>query len=184
MPDIFLDPAADQSVESVILGPYRPWTHHKNMGGNGLDYPRHSGRILDLKESKAGAVNYFVQQIDPIICPGIVLCSVPSHDPEKLDSGIRRLAEALSALQGRVHVADGLVRTVKVPKLAHGGDRSIEVHLNSIRVNTPDLVRKRNVLLLDDVTTTGNSLMACRQLLLKSGAARVGMLSLGRTNYQ
>ena len=37
------------------------------------------------------------------------------------------------------------------------------------------------VLLLDDVTTTGNSLIACRDILLKNGADDVIMFALGKT---
>ena len=36
-------------------------------------------------------------------------------------------------------------------------------------------------MLLDDITTTGNSLMACRDILLANGARSVEMLALGRT---
>ncbi len=37
------------------------------------------------------------------------------------------------------------------------------------------------VILLDDVTTTGNSLIACRDILLKNGADDVIMFALGET---
>jgi len=37
------------------------------------------------------------------------------------------------------------------------------------------------VILLDDVTTTGNSLRACRDILLENGADYVMMFALGKT---
>lgn len=36
------------------------------------------------------------------------------------------------------------------------------------------------VLLMDDVTTTGNSLYACREILLNHGASNVEMFALGK----
>lgn len=36
------------------------------------------------------------------------------------------------------------------------------------------------VLLMDDVTTTGNSLYACRDILLARGAGKVEMFALGK----
>ena len=36
------------------------------------------------------------------------------------------------------------------------------------------------ILLMDDVTTTGNSLYACREILLQNGAEHVEMFALGK----
>lgn len=36
------------------------------------------------------------------------------------------------------------------------------------------------VLLMDDVTTTGNSLYACKEILLQVGAEHVEMFALGK----
>ena len=47
-----------------------------------------------------------------------------------------------------------------------------------VQVPAMDNVR---VLLIDDVATSGNSLRACRDILLKNGAKKVYMLALGRT---
>lgn len=37
------------------------------------------------------------------------------------------------------------------------------------------------VLLMDDITTTGNSLYACKDILLENGAETVEMFALGKT---
>lgn len=37
------------------------------------------------------------------------------------------------------------------------------------------------ILLVDDVTTSGNSLSACKELLLSHGASRVAMFALGKS---
>ena len=41
-------------------------------------------------------------------------------------------------------------------------------------------VENETVFLLDDVTTTGNSLLACRDILMAKGARAVEMLALGK----
>ncbi len=43
-------------------------------------------------------------------------------------------------------------------------------------------VEGEDVLLLDDITTSGNSLLACRDILIANGAKRVEMLVIGRTD--
>jgi hypothetical protein len=62
-----------------------------------------------------------------------------------------------------------------------GGDRSVNIHLNSIKVNHPELILNKDVWVLDDVITTGNSMKACEALLRKSGAKNVYWFSMGKT---
>jgi predicted amidophosphoribosyltransferase len=87
----------------------------------------------------------------------------------------------LLARRNRTDATACLIRHTTINKLATGGDRSIEVHLNSIKVQNPNLIKDKRILLIDDVTTTHNSLFACKQLLLEAGAAQVYCLALGQT---
>lgn len=66
-------------------------------------------------------------------------------------------------------------------QLASGGDRSAEVHFNSIEVDPVVDIRGETFLLLDDITTSGNSLYACKRILLNHGASKVEMMALGKT---
>ena len=59
----------------------------------------------------------------------------------------------------------------------------MEVHLNSIRINRKcgiD-VSGKNVLLVDDVITTGNSVLACASILKDAGARNVFILTMAKT---
>lgn len=140
-----------------------------------------SGRCLDLKENQAPAVELFRGFLDAILLEGIAIAAVPSHDPAKIDSGIKSLARVLCSAGTRTDATSCLVRTTLIEKLAGGGNRSIQVHLNSIVVENVELIAGRAVLLLDDVTTSGNSLLACEQLLLRAGATIVQRFAIGKT---
>lgn len=166
--------------EIIAFGSYKPWTWHKLEGGDGSNYPTYSGKILDLKEGKDGAVPYFKDHILPHLGANVVIVTVPSHDPEKTGSGLAALVAALSGSNGRIDGSKYLKRTKKIDKLAHGGDRRVEVHLASIEVVNPALVRGKDVLILDDVTRTGNSMFACRKKLLEAGARSVECAAIGK----
>jgi hypothetical protein len=161
----------------VTCGTYHPYW----VGGvRNPSFSAHSGKILDLKDGMERGIEHFREFLEDKILPGIPIAVVPSSDPEKAKSGLCILGERLAAA-GRIDATGCLVRTKKIDKLAHGGNRAIEVHLESIVVQNAKLIKGKDVLLLDDVTTSGNSLAACKRLLLDAGASRVQMLAIGKT---
>lgn len=165
----------------AVYGDYLPWGVHRSAGGDRSNYPEYSGKILDLKDGKDAGVAYFRDQIATELMDGIVIVTVPSHDPAKLGVGLKKLVAELVSDSTRVDGSDCLVRTKKIDKLARGGDRGKEVHLNSVSVARVPLIKGKDVLLLDDVTKTGNSLNACRDLLLAAGARSVECATIGKT---
>lgn len=142
---------------------------------------RISGLILDVKEKKERGLNYFYQQLENLISKNVTICVVPSHEAsDKNQSGIAELARRL-AKDGRIDKVDFLLRNNTIAKLATGGERSVDVQLESLKTN-PDLSIEGDVILLvDDVTTSGNSLRACKEILLRNGAKRVAMFALGQS---
>ena len=115
---------------------------------------------------------------------------VPSSDPRSLFTGVRDLAKRMneksitsprtpkilerkSSIKTKEYNADGsfkekIYRTVKEHELTLGlaGNRS----LSGLKI-----------ILLDDVVTSGSSIIACRNLLLKANVRDVMMLGLGLT---
>ena len=174
---VFREQYGEHYDQLMYCGDYHPYRRHGEKNPN---FNAYSGFLLDLKENQAGAVERFRQFLEGLLAPDIPVAIVPSHDPAKTTSGLRTLGEMLAA-SDRIDAASCLVRTMKIDKLATGGDRSIQVHLNSIVVQNVQLIQGRDVVLLDDITTSGNSLEACRQLLMKAGAARVQKLALAKT---
>lgn len=139
-----------------------------------------SGKILDLKEGKTAAVKYFYNILDEEICHDVTICVVPSSDEEKKNTGMAMLGEMLAKDGRRINKVYYLQRRHSIEKLATGGNRNKSVHLQSITTVEDLDVRGDVILLMDDVTTTGNSLYACKEILLSKGAKKVEMFALGR----
>ena len=183
MGPIFKDGKQHENEEIISYGDYKPYGWHKHVeGGDSSNYPEHSRRILDVKEGKPRGVEHFARLLgdDLSEIDGFAIAVVPSHDPNSHTSGLRQIAAKL-ATGKRTDASGCLIRTAKINKLAHGGDRNIDIHLQTIRVDNPEKIRGRHVLLIDDVTKSGNSLRASSRLLYEAGAKFVQCVALGRT---
>ncbi len=163
----------------VLCGLYhRYWNPDKTRN---QAFDMYSGRILDVKEKKEKGISYFYDQLDEEICKNVAICVVPSHtQSDKNDSGIAELARRL-AHNGRIDKIDYLIRIKTIDKLAYGGSRDIGVQLRSLDVNPNMKIEGDVILIVDDVTTSGASLEACKEILYKHGAKRVAMLALGQS---
>lgn len=138
-----------------------------------------SSKILDLKEGKIPAIHYFYNLLNAEINKDVAICVVPSSDANIKESGIGKLGKML-AENGRKDMVHFLVREKSINKLATGGNRNIDIHFQSISTMNNMKIEGDVVLLMDDVTTTGNSLYACKEILLKKGAREVEMFALGK----
>lgn len=183
---IFSDDQNNKPDTVLHLGKYfKYWIYPDGEKIRNPNFDDFSSAILNLKNEEEYAITYFFNRLSNVLDDNFVVCYVPSHDPEKTHSGIRTLAQRLAT--HKPNVVDGtgcLVRTKKIPKLASGGNRSIAVHLGSLSVVNPELIRNKDVLLLDDVTTTHGSLLACKQLLQQAGAKSVQCVALGQTQLE
>ena len=54
---------------------------------------------------------------------------------------------------------------------------------NHLRIKNKELVKGQNILIMDDVCTTGATLYYCRRYLLEAGALEVKCMSLSQTIY-
>lgn len=137
--------------------------------------------VMDVKAGKIKALRHFFDLLHRDVDQGVTICYVPSSNPANINTGIKRIAYELCRY-GRIDATSCLQRHTEIQSAKMGGDRSKAVHYNSVRVVNRNLVQNRDVLLLDDVTTTNNSLLACKELLLRHGGARVVQcVALGQT---
>jgi phosphoribosylpyrophosphate synthetase len=165
----------------AYFGDYKPWGVHRQSGGTWDDFPVHSKNILDFKKGKTDPIAGFVGMIEPELPENIAIAIVPGHDPAKPGKGLPTIAAELAANGHRIHASRVLVRTKKIEKLANGGNRSEDVHDQSITVKDVHLIIDKDVLLLDDVAKTGNSLRVCQKKLLAAGARSVACAAIGKT---
>ena len=149
---------------------------------NDFDFTGYSLRILSLKNCEPSALEAFADCILSNLGNGFdCLAVVPSHCSDIDTSGIKVLSKEISRRMKLVDATSCLIRHKTIEKLSTGGNRSIETHLKSIQVVNKELIESKNVLLLDDVSTTGNSLKACKQLLELAGVKTVKSFVLGKT---
>jgi len=105
-----------------------------------------------------------------------LLVPVPLHPVRRRERGYdqaARLAEAWSRLSG-VPVANALARMRRTRQQAKLGARARAVNLRgAFGAVRPELVAGRHVALVDDVVTTGETLVAAEEALRAAGARRV-----------
>ena len=135
--------------------------------------------INALNAERQWPIKRLFARLDPILQPGIAIAVVPTHLAYQAFWPTRALARQL-AEQGRTDATACLVRHTTVKRITFGGPSTRELHRQTIRVENPELVAGRRVLLLDDIAKSGASLVACREMLLEAGATLVQAMALGR----
>lgn len=179
----------------LTLGVYEPyWVYTK---GNKHINPKFNnltgGHILNVKNyinetslKEAISVEYYSNKLIDALkgfnnLSNAVIAVVPSSKSNNFSEGLVRIAKAIEAKYKCKNITGCINRNQTIEKLSKGGKRDISVHTKSIEIkNIDDFICKR-VILLDDVTTTGNSLIACKNLLYQEGALDVVCIALGKT---
>jgi predicted amidophosphoribosyltransferase len=131
-----------------------------------------------LKIMVATFIKYFHSRL-PANNNEYVFCLVPSHNSATDNkNGIYYFGRWCSPIRANFD-KDIFIRYRTIDSLHDGGTRDIVVHLNSLRVKKN--VQGKCVVVIDDVTTTGNSLAACKALLLRAGCKKVILFSFSKT---
>jgi hypoxanthine-guanine phosphoribosyltransferase len=165
--------------EIFYLGVYQPFTGECE---GDFDFTEYTSRILELKNCNSLVIEDFADCIssnlhDDFDC----IVVVPPHQSEKDNSGIKILAQEIASKNNLIDATSCLIRYRTIDKLATGGNRSLETHLQSIKVVNKEIIKGKKLLLIDDVSTTGNSLKACQELLEYAGAKSVKSFVLAKT---
>ncbi len=111
-----------------------------------------------------------------------VICVIPTHAVGTAPSGVRTIAKQLCS-HLIINGTDAISRAFEIQKKTVGGSRDMQLEIKSLTVTDESIVRGRQVLLLDDVTTTGTSLKAGKCLIEQSGAEIVVLLALAKTQW-
>ena len=158
--------------------------HHyqPKRGGNNPNFDEVSQQILNLKDSKTPAIKRFANDLHAHIPKDVVLCIVP---PSRVGYGdnksIGLVAKELCNYD-RIDGTQCLFRHTELErKLSHGGSRNRATHENSIEVRNSQIFKNKDVWLIDDVVTTGNSMRVCAKKLIDNGAKEVHCIAVGAT---
>ena len=142
-----------------------------------------SEKLLELKNQTQNVVDFWCDELEQHWDKDFfAIAVVPSSSSKNKISGIHLVAKKI-AKSRQVPINDAtscLIRYRDIEKLASGGSRELTVHLQSIEVKNSHLIKDKNVLLVDDISTSGNSLSACKELLMKAGASKVKCVALGK----
>lgn len=201
----FTLPTEKNGINIFSCSPYYPY---RVNGERNSKFDSHSGFILTSKSSQernfGQAVRYFsnillsevpgwpLEQWQPVgtdlrMIHGRPLADVmlvPSSKVGKVSDGLAQIVERLCARDRRLFShATGLVRTREISKLAAGGSRQLRVHMESISFR-PRQHLSGLVVLVDDVCTSGNSLIACCDIIQRANPSTsvVGIV-LGKTTH-
>ena len=143
-----------------------------------------SYKLSKLKEKDPEAIQSLIgviEQRGEIDLSGPIAV-VPSHDPKDPDSGIRQVAQGLAQKKAGQDITHCLYRSNFVRSQSRNNSRrSWKKHLESLATRQHGLFEGEKVLLLDDVTTTGRSMIAARNKLYLAGAVEVLCLAIART---
>ena len=195
----FQDPEKNRLIDSdpekniITLGRYYP-----KHGRPYKDMDEFSNMILDIKkdetklDTKSGeyyyykeAINYFTNRLHAILSDTeeYVICVMPTHAVGTAPSGIRTIAKRLCS-PPIIDGTDVLSRVFEIPKKAIDGSRDLQLEIESLTLRNESIVNGRQVLLLDDVTTTGTSLKAGKYQLERAGVALVALHALAKTQRE
>ena len=174
----------DNYEDNFYMGYYHSyWKWECGEKVRNSKFDNFSSIILDFKKGYAPVIEEFRKSVAKELGSGFPVCVVPSHmaSVDNSMSPTARLVKGLVKSNNLIDATNCILRVRSISKLSRGGNRDLAVHLNSVKVVNSDVIKGKTVLLLDDVMTTGNSLDACRQLLLRAGAKNVLCLALAKT---
>ena len=150
---------------------------------------QYSSLILDFKNGKDRAIRYFSNEIKRFLISrnaleyNLVFATVPSSEKGRAHKGFPALIKELAQHFNIENPKNNILLRTQSKQSAHlGGSRSIEENKRTLSV----LMKHKNmqgkkVILLDDITTTGNSLKACVDLIIPTGCEIKFALVLGKT---
>ena len=141
--------------------------------------------VLGCKSGEEQAITYLAFKLLFDLSDGCALVVVPpSHMSKNGASGMHKLIEKMfyetAEHKGLIDGSHCLYRNENIPAAHLGGKRSLAMQKESISIRDIDLIRGKDVLLIDDVVTTGNSMAAC-EALLAPYARSVVCFAVGKT---
>ncbi len=144
----------------------------------------HALKYKERKQLAQPLASYLISHLDKHSLGFDALVPVPLHPDRLTARGYNQsdlLAEQVVLAKGIPMRTDLIVRTRDTKSQVHlgRGERFENVHQAFAPVQ-PDLLSGETILLIDDVCTTGATLVACAQALHQTGAGEIWALTVAR----
>lgn len=169
---------------------YHDYYNPYRGGNNNKFRSDKDGDILKLKNNNRNIIEKYSKLLDSKLngisndLNNIVIISIPSSRVGN-ENGITMVAKNIAKTNRFIDNSSKLMRFSNIEKLATGGDRSKYVHINSIKYENNDIdLSNKIIILIDDVITTGNSLIASREILMRLGAKYILGLGICKTYFE
>ena len=166
-----------------------------NFSGEGIWVYRYDGiirnLIIDYKfKDKSYLCELFANCIlsDDLVCKMIekydIILPVPLHKKRLKERGYNqsKLISDILSKKLKVQTCDDVLIKIKntLPQgknALHNRRKAVKGVFNVINV---DKIKGKNVLVFDDIYTTGNTVLECKRILKESGANSVGILTIAK----
>jgi ComF family protein len=163
----------------------RPWDAGRSVlayagGGRRLVLRLKHGARTELAEV---AAHWMHRRARDLLVPGTAVVPVPIHRLRLLSRRYNQaalIARALARLSGTRHAPEALRRVRRTPSQDHRGVADRFANVAGAIAAGPESVAGASVVLVDDVMTSGATLAACADVLRRSGAGRIAVLTLAR----
>lgn len=175
----------------TVNGIYWLYQYHPYRGGFNRAFDVNSRLLLDSKDASCKdfvtAVQYFTRGTRRYINQYIgastdfYVALAPSSTANKWSPGLCAIADNLRKNYKILNDAQMLTRHTTVAKAARGGSRDKEQHKKTISVSIDPSNKKPVALIIDDVTTSGSTMLACKELLDAAGFVNIMLLTLEKT---
>lgn len=178
---IFKDMPSIQDGDIVYLCEYIPYNRDpENTDKRSMDF------VLSFKKKEDVAISLACDMIVPNLGKDFAIAVVPSSKVENnYNSASHQLASIILEKLPKSNITDAsrcLYRHTDMPaQHQQSGKRDPSILLQTLEVHNPENVRGKDVLVLDDLTTSGNSINTASYLLKQAGAQRVVGLVIGKT---
>lgn len=140
---------------------------------------RVSELIIDMKNGHISAMKEIADMIKDDIPDRACICVIP---PSKTDrSSMLKRALNLIEKEKSLQVTDFLKRVKDKEPYHAGAERNPENEFKTIQCVKTNMLKGKDVILIDDVCTSGSTMYACKKILMDNGARTVRCIAIGRT---
>ena len=114
------------------------------------------------------------------------ICTVPPHEvSDNLHNNVACILDQCFFDKRFVRIYDLIYRKeeIKARHLDDNKDDRYESYIGTLDIKDKYIVKDKNFIIIDDITTKGTTLISCKVLLKNKGAKNVVCLALGKTTH-